>query len=383
MDIPTTADIQNLSEAGSGPRVTIYMPTHRAGPDTRQDPTRLKNLLTQAEDGLVEQGLRRTIAKDRLKPLADLQADYDFWQTQSDGLAAFLDENGNLRYYRVPINFPEFCLVAPRYHLKPLLPLIAEDTTFYLLAISINETRLLECTEHSQDEVRVEGLPRNMAASLWADNTEKQMQFRSFFAGSSGNVTQFHGAGGTEIDIKDDLLRYFRDVDAALTPYLNQHRRPLLLACVAYLAPIYREASRYSDLIEEPVPGSPDELSAAELQEATWRIVGPIFDRGREEALARFAQLAGTGQTTTDPGEAALAALEGRVDTVFVTLGLQRWGRVDSATHSVQQHEEPQPGDQDLLDIAAANSLVAGAKVYALPEAAAPSDSGIAAIFRY
>jgi len=264
-----------------------------------------------------------------------------------------------------------------------LLPLIAEDSSFYLLAISANGTRVIACTEHTEDEVTVDGLPRDMASSLWADDPEKQQQFRSFYTGSAGDIAQFHGAGGSEIDPKDDLLRYFRDVDSALTPYLNQRRHPLILACVAYLAPIYREANNYSQLVEEPVSGNPDELRAEELRQAAWKIAEPLFRRRREEGLARYAELAGTGRTANDPGEAALAAIEGRTDTVFVTLGLRHWGRVDSASHSIDRHDEAEPGDQDLLDLAAVHTLVNGGKVYALPAGESPSDTGVAAILRY
>jgi hypothetical protein len=383
MEVPTREEILSLIEPGDGPRVTIYLPTHRAGPNTRQDPIRLKNLLTQAEDGLVEQGLRRTIAKDLLEPAWSLEEDYDFWQQQADGLALFIDETGRMRYYRVPTTFREFVLVAPRYHLKPLLPLISEDNIFFLMAISINETRVLECTQHSQDEVKVPGMPRSMADALWADQPENQIQFRAFYTGSSGDIAQFHGAGGTEIDVKDELLRYFREVDAALAPFLREHRRPLMLACVGYLGPIYREANTYNQLIETQISGNPEQARPEELREEAWRAIEPMFRARREEALARYRQQAGTGLTTNDPAQAALAAIEGRIDTVFVQLGMQHWGRIDAETHTVQRHEEAQPGDQDLLDLTAVHALVNSGTVYAVHTGEEVEQSGVAAIFRY
>ena len=36
--------------------VSIFLPTHRAGPEIRQDPIRLKNLLKQAESRLIALG---------------------------------------------------------------------------------------------------------------------------------------------------------------------------------------------------------------------------------------------------------------------------------------------------------------------------------------
>jgi len=44
------------------------MPTHRAGTETRQDPIRLKNLLSRAREQLVDGGLRSTEADGILEP---------------------------------------------------------------------------------------------------------------------------------------------------------------------------------------------------------------------------------------------------------------------------------------------------------------------------
>ena len=97
----------------------------------------------------------------------------------------------------------------------------------------------------------------------------------------------------------------------------------------------------------------------------------------------RYRALAGTGRTTADPGEAALAAIDGRVDTAFVTVGIQRWGRVDFASHIVERHETPEGDDQDLLDTAAINTLSNGGTVYATSPDDAPEASGVATILRY
>ncbi len=58
MDTFSNSDLRRLTTAQQGPCVSIFMPTHAAGRDGQQDVLRLKNLLTQAERGLVEQGLR-------------------------------------------------------------------------------------------------------------------------------------------------------------------------------------------------------------------------------------------------------------------------------------------------------------------------------------
>ena len=46
-------DWKLLLEKPPGTCVSLFMPTHRSGPEVQQDPVRLKNLLRQAEGRLV------------------------------------------------------------------------------------------------------------------------------------------------------------------------------------------------------------------------------------------------------------------------------------------------------------------------------------------
>jgi hypothetical protein len=80
------------------------------------------------------------------------------------------------------------------------------------------------------------------------------------------------------------------------------------------------------------------------------------------------------------------AARHGRVDSLFVALGVQKWGKFDAATGGVDIHEERQPGDQDLLDLAAVQTFASAGNVYAVDPAQVPGGerhSPVAAVFRY
>ena len=382
MEIPTRQDLLALTAEREGPHISLYMPAPVRGSEIQQSPIHLKNLVSQAEDGLVEAGMRRTLAKDLLAPVAELEGDTEFWQHQSGGLAIFVDE-ASVHQFRVPRALPDMALVQPRFHIKPLLPLLAEGVTFHVLAISSNQTRLLACTSASQSEVDLPGMPDSIDEVLWPDDVEKQNQFRSFYAGSSGQTAIVHGAGGTQPEPKDDLLRYFQEVDRVLAPYMRDHSGPLVLACVDYLAPIYREANAYAGLLVPNVGGSPDRVQDDDLRAAAWDIVRPGVEAAMEAATGRYRELAGTGQTTSQVSEAALAAVTGKIDTVFIALDRAIWGSIDMAAYRVEVHEAEQPGDVDLLDAIAANTLMAGGTVYAIEQEEAPEASGVAAIFRY
>jgi hypothetical protein len=385
MDILSRDDLKNLSEKRDGWHVSIFMPTHRAGPETRQDPIRLKNLLGQAEEQLVAAGLRPPEAQARLEPASKLVQDGLFWQRQSDGLALFVSRDIE-RHYRLPLHFEELAVVTERFHIKPLLPLLSGDGRFYVLALSQGEARLFQGTRYSVSELDLEGVPTSLAEALSLDDPERRLQFHTASGPSGGKGSRpamFHGQGAPSQDQKDDILRYFQKLDTGVQELLAGEQAPLVLAGVDYLFPLYREANTYPHLIEEGIEGNPDDLSAQELHQRAWAIVQPRFLKEREVAVQRFSQLSDTDGASDNLSEIVPAAHHGRVETLFVALGLQHWGTFDPALNEVRVHQEAKPGDQDLMDLAAVQTLLHSGGVYAVEPEQMPAGTSLAALFRY
>lgn len=378
----TKAQLERLAEASPNPGVSIFMPTHRAGAETRQDPIRLRNLLSEAEAGLKRSGMRPAGARDMLAPARELLPDAVFWRHQADGLALFLSGQG-LQSHRLPLRFEELAVVADRYHVKPLLPLLTGDGVFFVLALSQNEVRLVEATRHTAGEVDLPaGVPKSLAEALRYDDPERELQFHTGTAGGpGGRPAVFHGH---EPDSEEDLVRFFRQVDSGLTERLGSGgERPLVLAGVDHLLPVYREASDYPNVVEEGVTGNPEGLSPEELRDGAWPVVASRFEADREEALARHARFAGTGQTSSELREIVAAAYFGRVDVLFATRGMRRWGSFDAASGEAREHDEPERGDGDLLDFAAVQTFLNGGTVYVTRPEKVPAGADAAALMRY
>ena len=133
MDLLEKNELKRLIQRGEGPCISIYMPTHRMFPGTKQDPIRFKNLLREAEKRLNEIGIRSVEATKLLKPAKSLIKNGLFWQYQADGLATFISSD-LFYYHRLPLKFDELLVVTDRFHIKPLLPLSAmrDGFTFWL-----------------------------------------------------------------------------------------------------------------------------------------------------------------------------------------------------------------------------------------------------------
>jgi len=371
-------DLSGLVEGPQEMAVSIYMPTHRTG-DTEQDPIRLRNLLRDAESQLVACGITISDAGRLLKPGEQLLLNSRFWQHQGDGLAIFISP-GIFRYYQLPCSFQELAVVTEGFHIKPLLPLFNEDGVFYILAISQNRVRLLQCTRYHARELTPENVPSNLGEALKYDQPEKQHQFHTT---GSGGLTISHGHGVSKDYDKVNILRYFQQIDRGLHEVLSEEHSPLIVAAVDYLHPIYREANTYHYLLDEGIEGNPDGLSEEALREQAWAIVQPHFERGRTEAVKQYREAITKGLATNDLKQAVLAAHDGRVATLFVATGVQQWGQFDSERREVHLYKERKPGVHDLLDLATASTLTKGGKVYAVDRDQVPGGTSVAALFRY
>ncbi len=383
MDMLTLQELKDLFVRDAGWCVSLYMPTHRRGPETEQDPIRFRNLLREAKERLLAKGLRSPDVDEMLEPAEGLSVAPGFWRHQSGGLAVFLTSE-EFQRYRLPLPFEELVVISKRFHLKPLLPFFASDGHFYILALSQNQVRLLEGTRHTVDEVDVESMPKSLAEALQYERFEKELQFHTgtTSAGGGARSAMYHGSDLGDED-KGRILRWFHKIDDELPNVLAGGKSPLVLAGVEYLFPLYEEASSYPHLLKEGIAGNPEELTPQQLHAEAWPLVQPTFLEAREEATAQYSQLADTERASADVQETVLAAHHGRVDVLFVALGVQVWGSFDQRTDTVDVHEEPEPGDDDLLDLAAVESVLKGGTVYAVEPEQVPDQAPLAAVFRY
>jgi hypothetical protein len=388
MDVLRRSELRELVETNGKWHVSIYLPTHRVGNEQQQDPIRLKNLLAQAEKKLLDYGVRRPEAEELLRPAEDLLHDSIFWQQGSEGVAIFLS-TGTSRIYRLPNSFEEMLVVGKSFAVQPLLPLLNGNGNFYILALSQNQTRLFQASKDNLSEVDLKDMPKNMGEALQIEDLEKHIGFQTMtqntVGGGAGERPAIHYGQGEEDDRKEKLLRYFQEVDQGLSRILEDESAPMVVAAVDYLIPIYQQASTYRNLLTDGVVGSPDRQNLKELHSLAWKIVEPIFTRSQQEAIDRFQELHGqrNGLATDDLDAAVKAAIGGRIETLLVPLGVQRWGKYDPATDSVKFDEEPTPENEDMINYTAVQTILSSGNVYALPRDQFPTERDIAAILRY
>lgn len=380
-------DIEDLLQLPGRPRVSIYMPTFRAGVETQQNPIRLKNLLRSVQEKLEETGMESTAAAELMAPVRELVDDQAFWQTASDGLAVFRSPEV-FRTYRLPTPLDEFVLVNERFHLKPLFTLLAEDQPFYVLAISLKSIRLIAATRHHAEELEIPGVPQSLPEAL-GDLTRQHMQIQqpgtSAKTRAIGRTPIIHGHGTGEDNLKAEIVQFFNLADKALMKYMDRDA-PVVLAGVEYLLPRYKETTEHPKVLDEGLTGNAEGLSPDELRDMAWEIVEPVLTADRRKAAERYGDLLGTGRASSRYEEILPAAHDGRIDTLFVARGVRLWGSYDEKRREVrlqEDQERPQKGGEDLLDLAAVRTFLNGGKVFAVPQQEVPDGQAMAAVFRY
>jgi hypothetical protein len=255
-----------------------------------------------------------------------------------------------------------------------------------VLALSHADVRLFACTPLTVAEVELGGTPRSLAEALRYDTPQKQVEFRSARMARAGErgAAMFHGHAAVAVDQNRDLHQFFRQVDEGVRRALGEPRAPLALAGVGYLLPLYRGANTYPNLLDRGVEGNPELLTGRELQQRAWEVVKPVFSAQVQVAVERYYRLASTSLQATDDLETIVrAAHRGRVDLLWVARQAHRWGRYDPDTDIVELRDTPNPGAEDLLDFAAAHTLLNDGTVRVVEPAQVPDEVEIAAIFRY
>lgn len=389
IDVMTPEHLETLLAAQQGPCVSMYIPTHRVWNETPQDSIRLKNLLREAEKKLDDWGLRSTEVSDLLAPARTLEDSDSFWRTQRDGLALFLSPETGL-FYRLPLNVKELVVVNDRFHVKPLLKLLAGKERFYVLSLSMGNVQLLAGTPYSLSPLDLEHVPDSLAEALKYDVFETQQQFHSGAARTAQGgerAAMFHGQGAAADDanVKKRVVEFFRKVDNGVCDALAEAQAPLVLVGLDHLRGLYRDVNHYTYLTEGGIAVNPEGLTLDELHQRAWSFIEPHFQQSHEEAVTAYEQLVRTEpeRVSNQLEDVVPAAFYQRVKVLFVRSDTQAWGTFDQASQEVERHQDAGAQNQDLLDFAAAHTLRYAGTVYLEDAGTMPDNTEAAAIFRY
>ncbi len=375
----TPEKYRELADVKDETCVSIFIPTYRAG-KAEEDKIRLKNALKEAEQQLAEKHeMPERQAEKYLAKGYELLDRSDFWKNLSDGLAIFLSAD---RFHTeiVPLDFDPHVSVGPTYRLYPLLPLLTDTSQFHILALSQNEIKMYAADRYTIQEVCIDDLvPEDMDAALMYDDPGKHVQHHSGRGGNEAAI--FHGQGMGKDVFKQELKEYFDRVNDGIQAYMNTQNNPLLIACVDYEFPVYKEANTYQHLITDThVGGNVLEDDPVLIHEKSWPLVEEMMNSQQARDKDLFGDNLAQGEASFSHIDIVPAAINGRVAVLFVDKNKELTGQYEIATNAVTLDDT----GEDLLERAALATYEAGGRVYLLDTEDMPRPTAaLNAIFRY
>jgi hypothetical protein len=383
MDTFNRNDLIHLLKQTAKPCVSLYMPVEVTGREIRQNPVRLKNLLTQAKHQLTDALGDEDQANRLLRPIDEQLEEKHFWDRRNRGLAVLIDPNA-FHIYWLPYDVEESVYVDERYYVRPLLPAIGREAFCYLLALSQSQVRLFRMAENSLDELSAADLPNGIEDALNYASVERGAQVHSSSSVRQGKqAAVFHGHGGKPDAAKDDLSAYCRQVDEVVVREITKKPGPLLLACIENLASAYRNVTHVENLLEEFVGGCSSELSEYQLNEKAWPLWEAELNAQRELALSELKEKLASKTVTADVREIVVAAGKGQIDALYFDPSWSAWGLLQPADGIVDPHDIKAKGDVDLIESAATETILHHGEIHSAPADQLPTASPMVAVLRF
>lgn len=384
MELLTKELIQELQAVDQAPCLSLYMPTHRKHPESLQDIILFKNLVRQIKESLLQKYSTDDVLK-HLEIFESLAEDNNIWNHTLDGLAFFSAE-GVLKVVSLHKSVEELAIVADSFHTKPLRQYLQSLDHFYVLGLTLRDFRLFQGNRHTLTEVEISaGTPKTITEALGDELTDKHTTVSSHGGSGGDSSPMHHGHGGRKDETEKDTERFFRVVANTIQEqYTKPSGWPLILAALSEHQSVFQKVNKNPLLLPNGIAINPSSVSPDKLANMAWEIMEPEYNQKLDNLVAVFEQARANGKGSDDYKEVAVAAVEGRVDTLIVEADRIIPVRITNlVTGNTQKRDLSNPKVDDLLDDMGELVMKMGGQVVVLPTDKMPSETGLAAIFRY
>lgn len=364
-----------------GPFMSLYQPTHKSRPENMQDPIRFKNLVQRLENSLKKEYPGEV---DKLiKPFKDIENDKIFWNNVSEGIAV-LASRDKCVVYKLNRSVEELAVVANSFHIKPLIRNFQSADNYHILGITRDDFNIYEGNRYGIETIELdEDIPKTMVEVLGDEYTEPHLKAGRYSGGDTGSQA-FHGHGGRKDEVEIDTEKYFRYIDKfILDNFSTLMKLPLLLVALDEHQGEFRNISKNRFLLDEKVSKDPEALAKKEIRKLTWNEMEGLYIKKTKDLVDRYGLQSSKSLGSDDLAEIARAALEGKIDTLMIESDHIEPGKVNRKTGELEKGNLENPEVDDILDDLGEMALKSKSQVVVLPKERMPTDTGIAAIFRY
>ncbi len=358
------AVIRLLQSIRGFPAVSILLPTHRVSPDNRQDPIRLKNLISEAADRLLAEA-SRPLAHAVVGRLEGLASEIDFRYTWN-GLALFANPDFGARY-DLPFSPEGRVAVGDTFAIRDLVFAFNRTPRYRALVLSEKPTSLYKGSAEGLIEVLSHGFPMS-------------------HEGPGGSAPLPGGPGINKAAYADEMhRRFFRQVDAALSQIQSEDPLPIVAIGIDRYQAFFQEVTKNDYWIVGRVYGSHDRKPSHEIARLAWPLVEKHMRGERRKILAGLEEAVGKRQQVSGLVEVWRAGQEGRGELLIVEEGYRQPARADATGLSLTLQDDPTGVDviDDAVDELIQSVLAKSGKVVFVEDGALRAHQRIALVLRY
>jgi hypothetical protein len=295
--------IRELVAQQEYPSVSILMPTHRAHPDTQQDPIRLKNLIEQARRRLEEE-----VGKRPSWPLMERlenEANAIDWRQSMDGLAIFANDNFST-VERLPFAVDERVSIDSNFETRELAAAFQRHPRYRVLTLAARPTRLCGGEGDVLEEVREFGFPLGFGGPRGVTRRPDAPQMQR------SNVREAH------------VTEFYSEVDAALGEASAGEALPLVLVGARPALAAFEEITSKGGEIIARIEGSHDEANGAAIADLVWPEVQEWLAQQRRAAVESVGAALGAKRLASGIDDSWKSAVEGRGMELVVEEGYRQ-----------------------------------------------------------
>jgi hypothetical protein len=380
MRSPNLTWFKELLSPQLAPCVSIYLPMLRADPPAQENARLFRELIDKAGNEMAR-GYPQGMVQPIVERLMSLSETTDFWVGPRDGVAIFAAPD-YLRVIDLQVRPDARVDVADTFYIRPLIRLLQGDRSYMVLALTLKHVDLYAGNQYGLQRLDASSVPQDPAAV-----SKMRMSHQIDAAADVATATsEFPQEGTIGAVVSED--RFLRAVDKAVWEQFSRDRKvPLILVADEKRNAAFRSVSKNTYLMEKGSMLDPNGVDPARLHKETWALMEPQFEAEAANLVDQYQAARARQRGSDELGPVVEAASMGRIDTLLIDADRQIPGRIELDTDGATLRFRPIPADDprsgDALDDLAEMVLKTDGAVLVLPPDRMPSDTGVAAIYRY
>jgi hypothetical protein len=284
----------------------------------------------------------------------------------------------------VPVN--ALVIVADRFHVKPLRRYLQSVDRYHILSLNLDNFQLFEGNRFGVSEIEPNPeIPKTLTEALGEDLTEKRSTVASYGGTSGESSNMHHGDGGRKDQMDNDTEKFFRIISLAIDKHYSKPTGlPLVLAALPEHHHLFHKVNKNPLLQKEGIMVSTKFFQDEKIAEMAWETMQPNYLMSLKELTQKFEEAKGKSNRSDSLEEVAIAVAAGRVETLLLEQNRIIPGKIiDADSGAIEFEDLNNPEVGDLLDDIAEMAIEKGTEVIVISKENMPTQSGIAAIFRY